>query len=400
MHIALVLSYAGERFGGPVCVAKNMVAALSALGHVVSCWAPGETDDLREPALVNSPHICRLAWPRAWRRSPDLARALSAKVASIDVIHVSEFWPYPVYAASRVAVASRTPYVLRPAGNLEPWSLRSTLPKRLKKTLYLKLIGKSVLQSAACLQAASPKEAEHFRQVGYGGPTAVIPNGVDTVEFSPGDMYEAETYFADLKDRLVVLFMSRLSPEKGLNLLIPAWADVVGCRAFREALLVIAGPDCRGYKRTLEGMINKHDLRSRVLLTGLVRGETKIALYRRADVFILPSHSESFGVVVAEALSCETPVITTTATPWQELTDADAGRCVPTRKEALTRALRELLSMSHERRRAMGCRGRDLVLQNYTWSIVARKMITIYRHILQGRDIPLYPEPAEAVGLC
>jgi glycosyltransferase involved in cell wall biosynthesis len=301
---------------------------------------------------------------------------------------------HPTYAAGRKASAMAVPYVLRPAGGLEPWRLRRGYLRSLKKKMYLELVAKPVMKRAACLQAASMQELESLRRVGYRGPVAIIPGGVDAETLSACDTSESNEYWPELRDRPVVLFMSRLSPEKGLDLLIPLWADLVKAPAHREALLVLAGPSYRGYRETVEAMIERHDLQPHVRVTGMVQGPKKRALLSRADVFVLPSYSENFGIVVPEALACQTPVVTTTGTPWQQLQTIDAGRQVLPTKDQLAEALRELLEMSSSQRDAMGRRGRDLVQQHYTWQKVAGQFLTMCDCILSGRTIPLHPEPA------
>jgi glycosyltransferase involved in cell wall biosynthesis len=395
MNIAFVLPYWAERFGGPVTMVKNIGGTLAAKGHNISYWASTSNSDREDTVFIDSAHLYNLSWPRSWYRSKGLAHGLSVEAGSFDIMHINGFWAYSVYMASRIACVNSIPYLLRPAGCLEPWPLRRNYPTWLKKAIYLNLIGKFIMRGATCLHAASTQEAEHFRQVGFQGPITVIANGVDSSEFTSGDGLEAETYWPKLKNRPVVLFMSRLSPEKGLDVLIPVWADIVKSQAYKEAMLVIAGPDDRGYRKVVEGIIDRYDMDSKVLLTDIVFGREKLALLRRADIFILPSYSENFGIVVPEALACGTPVITTTATPWEQLQDVGAGYWVPPRGPELGQALRELLDMSEAERTAMGKRGRILVLANYTWDISARKMITVYRCIIEGREIPLHPEPME-----
>lgn len=395
MNLGFVLPYLAERFGGPVAVAKNTGEALAAMGHDVSYWATAGKSDREELASMDCAHIYDVAWPRSWYRSKGLARGLSVEAGSFDIMQINGFWAYSVYMASRIARANSIPYLLRPAGCLEPWRLRHGCLRRLKKRLYFNLISKSIMRYAACLQAVSTQEAEHFRQVGYRGPITVIPNGVDISEFTRGDRSEAEAYWPELKERPVVLFMSRLSPEKGLDILIPVWADIVKSKAYKDAMLVIAGPDDRGYRKVVEGIIDRCDVGSKVLLTGMMRSREKLALLRRADVFVLPSYSENFGIVVAEALACEIPVITTTGTPWEQLQEVDAGRWIKPREPELAQALRELMDMSESERDAMGHRGRELVLEKYNWNRITRQLINVYNCILHGKDVPLYPEPME-----
>lgn len=391
MNIGFVLTYLADCFGGPVTVVKQIGPRLAELGHIVSYWATTCENDREELASMDGAYLYDIGWPRSWYRSKGLVRGLSAGIASVDIIHINEFWPHPVYAASRIAHANDKPYILRPAGSLGSWPLRSSHLKRLKKTIYLNVIGKSMMQGAVCLHACSMQEAEHFRQVGYRGPITVIPNGVDTSEFTMGDGSEAEAYWPELKDRPVVLFMSRLSPEKGLDLLIPVWADLVKSTAYKDAMLVIAGPDYRGYRKVVEGIIETYNLGSQICMMGMVRGREKLALLRRADVFVLPSYSENFGIVVAEALACGKPVITTTGTPWEQLHEANAGRWVVPEQAELDQALRELLNMSDSQRKAMGQRGMTLIKQNYTWDRVVPKFLTVYNCILNGKPVPLHP---------
>lgn len=393
MNIAFVLPYLAERFGGPVTVVKNIGKTLAAGGHNVSYWATGDKRDREELVSMEGVYIYDIQWPRSWHRSRKLVRGLSEVVGSVDIMHINGMWLHPTYAASRIARANNTPYVLRPAGCLEPWRLKSSRRKWLKKMVYLNLVGKSMMQGSACLHACSVQEAKHFRQVGYRGPITVIPNGVDINEFTSGDRSEAEAYWPELKERPVVLFMSRLSREKGLDQLIPAWADLVKSAPYKDTMLVIAGPDDRGYRKVIEGMIDKYNVGSQVCMTGMVQGWRKLALLRRADIFVLPSYSENFGIVVVEALACGAPVITTKGTPWEQLQEVDAGRWVLPREAELARALRELLNMSQSERVAMGQRGQNLIQENYAWDRIVKKFLTVYDCILRGKSIPLHPEP-------
>jgi len=395
MNIGFVLPYLADRFGGPVTAVRGLGAALSGRHVDVSYWATGNAEDRRELERLDNSYLYDLNWPRRWRRSKGLVHGLVEAMPSIDLMHINGFWLHPTYAAARIAHGNGVPYMLRPAGALEPWRLKNGRFRCFKKTVYLKFVAKSMMANAACLQADSDQEAEHFRQVGYHGPVSVIPNGVDITNLCDGEGTEAEVCWPDLKGRQVVVFMSRLSGEKGLDMLVPLWADIVKSRRYRDAFLVIAGPDDRGYRKTVEAMIDRYGVGSHILLPGMVQGQKKVALLRRADVFVLPSYSENFGIVVAEALACGTPVITTTGTPWEQLHTVDAGRWVPPTKEDIGRALEEVLRMSQSQRRQMGERGAALIREHYTWHKVARKFLTVCDCVLHGKPIPLYPGAKE-----
>jgi len=319
MNIALVLACLADRFGGPVAVGKGLGWALVQMGHDLSYWATAAIGDHPEEyPSTDSVHTYGVDWPRSWYHSKSLACGLLAAASSFDILQLNEFWPYPIYVGSQIARRTGIPYVLRPAGSLQSWTLRRTPAKQMKKAAYLAIAGNAIMRNAACIQAASTHEAENILRLRHRGPITVIPNGVDTAQFDGVDASESEARWPELKDRPVVLFMSRLSAEKGLDILIPAWSELISSAAYKDALLVIAGPDYRGYQAAVEGMIERHALRQSVLLFGMVRGREKASLLRRADVFVLPSYSENFGIVVAEALACGTPVITTTGTPWEQ----------------------------------------------------------------------------------
>lgn len=395
MNAAFVLPYFAYQFGGPVAAVRGLGMELSRRDVDVSYWAPGSAEDRRELEGLNNCHVYDLDWPHRWRRSQGMVRGLVESVRSIDLMHINGFWLHPTYAAARIAHNNRVPYILRPAGTLAPWCLRNGRFKSWRKTVYLKLVARATMRDAACLQAASEQEAENFRRVGYSGPVTIIPNGVDTAEYTPGDPTEAEAHWPELRGRPVVVFMSRLSPEKGLDMLIPLWARLVQSGSHRDAVLVLAGPDDRGYQRTVQAIIDKHGIASHILMTGMVQGRRKLALLRRADVFILPSYSENFGIVVPEALACATPVITTTGTPWRLLEEVGAGRWVKPEPGELACAISELLNMSQSQRKAMGHRGRRLVEEQYTWDAIVAKFLTVCDCVRQGKAVPLHPEIME-----
>lgn len=394
MNIAFVLSYLADRFGGPVAVAKGMGGALADAGHNVSYWATAVNRDRHELMSMPDAYLFETDWPHAWYRSKGLADALAAFIRSVDVMALSEFWLYPIYAGSCIAREANIPYILRPAGSLQSWALTRSRVKRIKKSLYLALIGNTIIRDAACLHAASISEVEAIRRLGYSGPVTVIPNGLDISQFDGVDGSEAEVYWPELKDRPVALFMSRLSPEKGLDLLIPTWSELISRPTFRDAMLVIAGPDYRGYQEVVLALVERHAIQRNVLMLDMIQGRRKTALLRRADLFVLPSYSENFGIVVAEALACGTPVITTTGTPWEHLNDIDAGRWIPPTKAELLDVLCEMLAMSASRRMEMGLRGMQFARDEYTWEKAAWKFLHVCDCILHGRTIPLHPKPA------
>ena len=390
-----------ERMGGPPRSTRGLGEAVAQSGHAISYWSAADEADMAELA-PRGPETrpFDMVWPRAWFRSTALARQLAREIASIDLLHIHGVWSHPHYAAAKIGRQSDTPYLIAPRAELEPWRVRRNFAKYLKKRAYLAILGRPMLQGAACMHAVNPREADGFRQIGYKGPIAVVPNGIDADSFAElPHPRAAEEYWPVLKGRRVVLFLSRLKTEKGLDQLIPAWKRLLAAGSgFDDALLVIAGPDDRGYREVVEALVEQCGLRGRVLLPGMVRGHRKRALISRAAVYTLPSYSEGFSMAVLENLAAGKPVLITPGCHFPEVVQAGAGLCVPPETPALEEALRKLLDMPEADRAAMGRRGRELVRENYTWDTAARKMITVYRCIMEGKEIPLHPQPAKTSG--
>jgi glycosyltransferase involved in cell wall biosynthesis len=392
MNVAHILSHVSNIYAGVPIATKRMVLALSRLGIGLSVWATGNRQDEAASKANGIPvHLCEARRPFGWRRSPDLARALELASRTHEIFHIHEVWNYPQYRAANTARNKRIPYIVAPHASLEPWRMNH---KRFKKTVYLRLVGNTLIQNAACIHAVATAEVEGFRRIGYRGPVFIAHNGIFPEEFEHlPDPTEAELRWPILRDRRVVLYLSRLSPEKGLDELIPAWAAVVKRPSYSDAVLVLAGPDDRGYRLRVEAMIQEADTEAHTLLTGMLEGRNKLALMSRADIYTLPSYSEGFSISLLENLAAGKPVLITPGCNFPEVTKAGAGLCVEPRREDLSEALMRLLDMPKDKLNDMGKNGRRLVLENFTWSIGARKIATVYDSIMKGKEIPLHPAP-------
>jgi glycosyltransferase involved in cell wall biosynthesis len=393
MNVAHILNHLSDSYAGVSIGTRGMVKALSRLGIGTSVWA---TDDHEETGLLDEEircHVYKAKWPTGWRRSPDLASALDMASRNLDLFHVHTVWSHPQYLAAKIAGKKSIPYIVAPRASLEPWRMNH---KRFKKDLYLKLLGNKLIRNATCLHAVATNEVNDIRNVGYRGPVFVVHNGIITEEFKNlPDPVEAEKKWSILQGRRVVLYLSRLSPEKGLDELIPAWSAVVKKPSYSDAMLVLAGPDDRGYRLRVEAMIQEAGIETHTLLTGLVKGRDKFALMSRADIYTLPSYSEGFSNSLLENLAAGTPVLISPACNFPEVTEARAGLCVETQREALSEALMRLLDMPKDKLIYMGKNGRRLVMEHYTWDIAARKIATVYCAILKMQEIPLHPDPIQ-----
>jgi len=180
------------------------------------------------------------------------------------------------------------------------------------------------------------------------------------------------------------LFLGRIHPVKGLKNLVEAWHRV------RPAgwHCILAGPDKAGHQTELEALLRQRNLASVFEFPGMMEDEQKWALLREADLFVLPSFTENFGISVAEALACGVPVITTKGTPWRNLVDHRCGWWVDIGVEPLAAALRKATSLSDQQRYEMGQRGRRLIAEKYSWPKIGREMKAVYEWVLNGGTPP------------
>ena len=397
MRIAHVLSHVTAVHAGVPIATRKLGRALVRLGVDVSFWTTGDPEEAAalEDAGID-PHVFRREWPQGWRYSPKLTRELDLQIKDIDIVHIHEVWDFPQLTAARMAIKHKTPYIWAPRASLEPWRIRY---KGWKKRLYLWLFGNNILHHAACMHAVSAAETEGFRQLGFRGSSVVVNNGIDPGEFAllPGTA-AAEQLWPGIMNKRVVLFLSRISPEKGIDQLILAWEALSKNDRYAETLLVLAGPDDRGYKRQVEDTLKMLGVSDRVLLTGMVSGKDKLALISRADIYVLPSYSEGFSNSILENLAAAKPVLITPGCNFPEVVAAGAGLCVEPSCDQLIGGLEHLLNMSDDELEAMGQRGRRMILDNYTWETAARKLITVYQAIIKGEEIPEHPVPVP-VGL-
>lgn len=321
-----------------------------------------------------------LSMPKSWNRSPLLDDWLKNNVGSFDILHLHGLWDYPQFRAAWYAIKKNIPYIVTPHGIfLEPHRYNS-----MKKKLYLYLIGNRILNSARTIHVTSDLELEGCKLAGIRKPIVKIPWGIDFSEFSTKQEPQyAENLWPILAGRRILLFMSRLSPEKGLDQLLLALSSVKD--QHKKILLVIAGEEDKKYrhKSILDNIIERHNLKQYVFFAGLVKGAAKLALLKRADIFVMPSYGENFSFAVAEALACGVPVITTTKTPWHEIQDISAGRVVAPEASALRDAINELLSLPTEELKEMGLRGRKLIDQRYDWISISHKFEKLYLNICE-----------------
>lgn len=292
----------------------------------------------------------------------------------IELIHIHGMWSPLLVVAALVARSKSLPIVISPHGCLMPVALGY---KSQKKWLAMKIYQRAILRMASMFVASANQELESIRRLGFRQPVAIIPNGVDVGASLPRDASnEVKT----------ILFLSRVHPKKGLLDLVEAWA-IIRQPGWR---IVIAGGDEDGYRANVEALIRAKRLESDFKFMGFVDGATKEACFKGANIFILPTYTENFGIAVAEALANELPVITTTAAPWQDLVDYRCGWWVSPGVKDISNALKAAIECDPKELMRMGQRGRRLVINKYSWNKIGCDGFNVTKWLLN----PTYPKPA------
>jgi glycosyltransferase involved in cell wall biosynthesis len=311
------------------------------------------------------------------RRGAGLALGQMHDVKALDIVHLHGLWLDIGRDAAKWARKQGVTFVASPHGMLEPWAMNH---KKWKKDLAMMLFQRGDLEGARAFHACSELEAESIRRLGFKQPIAVIPNGVMLPEL-PTEKLKTNK---PVTERKTALFLSRINPKKGLPMLLDAWKQL----APQDWRLVIAGNDDSNHTPLLERKIRELNLSDSVEIVGPLFGEAKEAAFRNADLFLLPSFSENFGIVVTEALGYQVPVLTTTGCPWDELESERCGWWVEPTPAGIEKGLIAALSTSNAELCQMGIRGRALVERKYQWPAIADGFVAFYAWLLGRGEKP------------
>lgn len=288
-----------------------------------------------------------------------------------DVVHVNSCWEvlcsYTVFWAKSMGY----PVVITPHGMLEPWVIQRNYLK--KKLPALCLYQKRSLRMADALIATAESERENLLKLGYNQQVEIIPIGINVENISLKQSWQ---------HKREILFLSRVNVKKGVELLMEAV-----CRLKKElstSRVIVAGEGDADYIDMLRMNAMKTGIDNIVRFVGGVYGEQKWDLLREVDVLVLPTFSENFGIVVAEALACGTPVITTKGAPWRDLVSGDCGWWIDRDVDNLVEAIKRFMLLSEEELERMGRNGRKLVEEKYSSKRMAEEMLALYQRILNA----------------
>ena len=290
------------------------------------------------------------------------------RTANFDILHTHGLWSLP-----NTYFKPTKPFVLSPHGMLSEVALGYS---RLKKQVFQKLFQDYALKNVSLLHATAESEYEDIRKFGLRQPVSIIPNGIEVPNLNKISRDKANK---------TLLYLGRLHQKKGIDILLRAWRPIE--KKFPNWSLKIAGPDENSYLDKCKKLAADHNL-NRVAFLPPTYGDDKNKLMESADLFILPSRSENFGITVAESLARQVPVITTHGTPWSGVVDHDCGWYVPVSHTAISTALNEAFELEDSRLQDMGRNGREWVSKEYSWHKVTTEMIRAYLWLANSGDKP------------
>ena len=388
-------------YGGPIAVVESIATRLVARGHRVAVYT---TDfGLQEHPEIprNAPQLVDGVEVRYFERknimqglfrrmsyfsksmgyffAPRLGNVVRHTIGDFDVVHTHMPYVYPTHAVARMGLKAQRPLFYHQHGVFDPARLRF---RNLKKKLSINLFDRRIMRQAAMLFALTEAERRSYRSLGVEAPCRVIPNGIDTDVYLQHPNTGCEPLSGIPSDHIVILYLSRLHPIKGADILFESFLRIA--RQFRRATLVIAGPDEWGLESTFRQRVAATGLNGQVKVAGLVTGRQKLELLARADLFCLPSLAEGFSVAVLEALASATPVMITPGCNFPEVELHGAGWVVERDAEKWATALAEVIA-DPESLAVAGHAGLQLVRRNYTWDRIVDQIESTYIEVLDRR---------------
>ncbi|MBS0235255.1 MAG: glycosyltransferase [Proteobacteria bacterium] len=297
-----------------------------------------------------------------------------------DVAHSHGIWKHTSRVVARWAKTTKRPHVVSPHGMLDAWALKHSV---WKKKLAAQLYENEHLRRASCLHALCDAEARMIRKLGFENPICVIPNGVAMPP--PEDIFSAPWRNTVPNGRRVMLFLGRLHPKKNLAALIKAWPSN---SEDHDWDLVIAGWNEGDHEETLRSLADKRGLRNSVHFVGPLVGRKKIAAFRLADAFILPSLSEGLPMAVLEAWSYGLPVLQTDACNFQQSFCENASVRISDEADKMANDVRSFMRLTREEIAKIGCNGRRIAEQRFCWDGIAAQMKEVYTWLLDSGGKP------------
>ena len=316
-----------------------------------------------------------------WGFSPGITMAIKHNIAEYDLVYINVLWSYPAAIACHYSRIYSKPYVIATRGMLYGYTMGK---KAWKKWPYYHLIAKRYMRNASAIHYTTHDEANQCHdRLGLLNKAIVVPNGIDPDEYSNKEFADAEGgIVSQLAGKRVILFLGRVHWIKGLDILAKAFGLIARNRD--DVHLLIAGPDENGYKKKIQKLLDDEEVLGKVTFINMLKGEEKRRIFSISNIFVLPSYSENFGIVVIEAMASGVPVVVSeNVGVSDDVRKEESGIVVSLDSKQLAAGLQKLLDNPDLGVR-MGEQGRKVVKQRYAWDKVAGSMIEVFNQIVKS----------------
>lgn len=384
LHVIPTLS---PRYGGPAKVCLEIARRLNRVGQDAMIFTTNRDYPRGTMAVPVGDPVDHQGVPVTYFPvdvpglliSRQMACALARTVPNVDLVHIHGLYRFPLAAAAYYSQQFRVPYLVRPHGSLDPY-LYHKRERRTLKRIYERLIEFPNLNRAALLHYTTQEEMRSAEFLKLRSPGVVIPNGIETDDFAA--LPEAGQFRSKygLDGKKIIMHLGRVTQVKGLDILAAAFADIA--RRRDDVVLVIAGPDIDRYASVIRAKLQGLGVERNVVFTGMLIGDEKLSALRDADIFVLPSYTENFGMAVVEAMAAGRPVVISDQVKiWREVKSGEAGLVTPCDAVEVGRALHSLLD-DPVRRQRLGDAGRGVVADKFHWNVVMSQLLAGYRTAL------------------
>jgi glycosyltransferase involved in cell wall biosynthesis len=380
MKILQVINFLAPVYGGSAEVPWQLSKALVKSGHDVTIYTSSYKFN---PDALTAKEVAIHAF-KSWLQfadfsiTPSLTKNARREIKNFDIVHLHNFRTYQNMVVHGFAKVYSVPYVLQAHG-----SLTTYFQKGMFKKAFDVIWGRNILHNAARVIAVTDIEAEQYHSLGVNqNKIEIVPHGIDLAEFdNQATKGEFRKKYKINPDKNIVLYLGRIHKMKGLDILANAFADL--SHNHKDIVLAIVGPD-GGYLTILKKLVTKLGNIDNVIFTGPLYGQEKLEAYIDADIYVLPSSYEIFGITILEAWACGKPVVVTDRCGMADVVRDRAGLVVLYDKVQLRNALSKLLNDT-SMRREFGKQGRKLVEEEYNWSSAASRVERIYNNVLANR---------------
>jgi len=381
MNVAHLTAHLSKKSGGVIEVIEALHSEYSKDDSTTSYIAGIQDNTVQDKKLLtNTSNLfaCKEYGPHSFGYAPELVKTLNH--IQPDIVHTHGLWMYNSYVSLKHHLKLKTPYIITSHGMLDKWALTQA---GLKKKLVLNLFEKQHLEMCSCLHALNESEYQSIRKTGLKNPIAVIPNGI---YHKHPILSKNTTDWQNINKKKQLLFFGRLTPKKGLQELLEAWAIIIKTR--NDWTLKIAGWSEDQFGRKLQEQSEKLQLGNSVEFCGALFGDAKEKAYLEADAFILPSLSEGLPMTVLEAWSYSLPVLMTRECNLSEAFDQKAAIEIHHSHIQLSKELLNFFQFNPSKIDTLAKNGYQLSQQKYSWTFVAEQFHKLYHSIVYQLPFP------------